>query len=94
VLGSSDYGAQVAAHFGLPFCFAHFITDGAGAEAALDLYRAGYRPSPRHPRPHAALCVWAVAAASEAQAERLFAPRALWRIGRDRGVYAPLPTQA
>jgi luciferase family oxidoreductase group 1 len=94
MLGSSDYGAQVAAHFGLPFCFAHFITDGAGAETALGLYRAGYRPSPRHPRPHAALCVWAVAAASEAEAERLFAPRALWRLGRDRGVYAPLPTQA
>jgi luciferase family oxidoreductase group 1 len=30
ILGSSDYGAQVAAHFGLPYCFAHFITDGRG----------------------------------------------------------------
>ena len=26
MLGSSDYGAQVAAYFGLPYCFAHFIT--------------------------------------------------------------------
>ena len=39
ILGSSDYGAQVAAHFGLPYCFAAFITDGAGAAEALSLYR-------------------------------------------------------
>jgi luciferase family oxidoreductase group 1 len=92
LLGSSDYGAQVAAYFGLPFCFAHFITDGAGTEEALTLYRAQYRPSPRHPTPHAALCVWALAAPTEAEAEHLFASRALWRLGRDRGVYAALPS--
>ena len=44
ILGSSDYGAQVAAYFGLPFCFAHFITDGRGVEQALGVYREGYRP--------------------------------------------------
>jgi luciferase family oxidoreductase group 1 len=92
MLGSSDYGAQVAAFFGLPFCFAHFITDGRGVEEALALYRAQYRPSPRHPAPHAALCVWALAAETEAEAERQFASRALWRLGRDRGVYAALPS--
>ncbi|MGH7042861.1 MAG: LLM class flavin-dependent oxidoreductase, partial [Acetobacteraceae bacterium] len=92
VLGSSDYGAQVAAFFGLPFCFAHFITDGRGAEEALGLYRAQYRPSPRHPAPHAALCVWALATSSEAEAEHLFASRALSRLWRDRGVQAPLPS--
>ena len=43
ILGSSDYGAQVAAHFGLPYCFAHFITDGQGCAEAIALYRsAGY----------------------------------------------------
>ena len=62
ILGSSDYGAQVAAYFGLPFCFAHFITDGRGVDQALAIYREGYRPSARHPGPHAALCVWAMAA--------------------------------
>lgn len=92
MLGSSDYGAQVAAFFGLPFCFAHFITDGHGTEEALALYRAQYRPSPRHPAPQAALCVWALAADTEAEAERLFASRAMWRLGRDRGVYAALPS--
>ena len=44
ILGSSDYGAQVAAHFGLPFCFAHFITDGKGADHALALYHERLPP--------------------------------------------------
>ncbi len=92
ILGSSDYGARVAAHFGLPFCFAHFIADGEAAGEAVDLYRTGYRPSARHPEPHAALAVWALAADTQAEAERLFTSRALWRLGRDRGVYAALPT--
>lgn len=85
MLGSSDYGAQVAAHFGIPYCFAHFITDGGGAERALGLYRRNYQPSARHPRPQAAICVWALAAATEAEAEHLFASRAHWKLGRERG---------
>jgi luciferase family oxidoreductase group 1 len=92
ILGSSDYGAQVAAYFGLPYCFAHFITDGRGTEQALATYRAQYRPSARRPVPHAALCVWAVAAETEAQAARLFASRELQRLRRDRGEYVPLPS--
>ena len=92
ILGSSDYGAQVAAHFGLPYCFAYFFGDGQGAAEAMHLYHDTYRPSARHPEPHAALAVWAVAADTQEQAERLFASRALWRLGRDRGVYAALPT--
>ena len=39
MLGSSDYGAQVAAHFGLPYAFAWFFTDGPGR-------RPGARPLP------------------------------------------------
>ncbi len=92
VLGSSDFGAQVAAHFGLRFCFAHFITDGRGAEAALNLYRAHFQPSERLAAPHAAICVWAMAAETQAEAERQFATRAVWRLGRDRGMYLPLPS--
>ncbi len=92
ILGSSDYGAQVAAHFGLPYCFAHFITDGHGAAEAIRLYRDTFRPSARLAAPYAAVCVWALAADSEAEAERLYAPRALWRLYRDRGVFVALPT--
>jgi luciferase family oxidoreductase group 1 len=92
MLGSSDYGAQVAAYFGLPFCFAHFITEGRGCEEALAIYRDGYRPSERHPEPYAAVCVWALAAETQAEAERLFSSRALARLWRDQGVFAPLPS--
>ena len=86
ILGSSDGGAQVAAYFGLPYCFAHFITDGRGATFAFDIYRENYRPSPRHPEPHGALCVWALAAETEEEADYLFQTRAYWRLTRDSGV--------
>ncbi len=92
ILGSSGYGAQVAAYFGLPYCFAHFITDGRGAAEALALYRAQYRPSAQFPEPYAGVCVWALAAESEAEAERLFMSRVMWRLGRDRGMFLPLPS--
>ena len=92
ILGSSAYGAQVAAFFGLPYCFAHFITDGNGAAEALDLYRDTYRPSPAFPAPLPALAVWAMAADTTAEADHHFSSRALWRLGRDRGVFEPLPS--
>jgi luciferase family oxidoreductase group 1 len=92
ILGSSDYGAQVAAHFGLPYCFAHFITDGQGCADAIALYRDTYRPSSRNPAPYASVCVWALAAASEAEAEYHYSARALWRLSRDRGVFVAMPS--
>ncbi len=92
ILGSSDYGAQVAAYFGLPFCFAHFITDGRGVDQAMAIYREGYRPSARHPAPHTAICVWAMTAPTQAEAARLFTSREMWRLGRDRGVFTALPS--
>ena len=85
MLGSSDYGAQLAAHLGLPYAFAYFITEGQGVEQALDLYRDTYRPSPAHPQPHAAICVWALAADTEEEAWRLFQSRARWRMDRNVG---------
>ncbi len=92
ILGSSDYGAQVAAHFGLPYCFAAFITDGEGAAEAMALYRDNYKPSFRHPRPHGAVCIWAVAGETEEAAERLFSSRAMSRLARDRGLVVALPS--
>jgi luciferase family oxidoreductase group 1 len=94
MLGSSEYGAQVAAHFGMPYCFAHFITDGAGCAEALSLYRETYRPSADHPMPYSSVCIWALAAETMAEAEALFSSRGLARLWRDRGVFAPLPSPA
>ena len=92
ILGSSDYGAQVAAYFGLPYCYAHFITDGAGSEQAMELYHQGYRPSAANPKPNAALAVFALTAATEAEAQRHFTSRALARLWRDQGRFLPLPS--
>ena len=90
VLGSSDYGAQLAAHFGLPYAFAYFFTDGQGCEQALDLYRTLYKPSERHPAPQATICVWALAADTEAEATHHALSRERWRVDRMRGQLGPL----
>jgi len=94
MLGSSNYGAQVAAHFGLPYAFAWFFTDGQGAAEALALYCKLYQPSARHPEPHSALCVWALAAETEEEAHFHFSSRAQVRLLRDRGIFAPLEPPA
>lgn len=86
ILGSSDYGAQLAAHFGLPYAFAYFFTDGHGLEQALELYRRNYKPSERHPQPQATICVWALAADTEEEARRLATSREHSRILRDVGI--------
>ena len=90
ILGSSDYGAQLAAHFGLPYAFAYFFSEGAGVDQALGLYRRNYRPSERYPRPQATICVWALAADSESEARRLLMTREYWRTGFEKGLRLPL----
>lgn len=94
MLGSSDYGAQVAAHFGLPYAFAWFFTDGKGGPEALDLYRKLYKPSARHPEPYTALCVWALAAGTEEEARFQFLSRARVRLLRDSGMFVPMEPPA
>ena len=90
MLGSSNYGAQVGAHFGLPYSFAWFFTDGRGGQEALDLYRTHYQPSARHPEPNAGICVWALAAETADEAQYHYSSRAHWQLHRDRGIYLPL----
>ncbi|KQV78785.1 LLM class flavin-dependent oxidoreductase [Rhizobacter sp. Root1221] len=92
VLGSSDYGAQLAAQLGLPYAFAYFFTDGQGAEQAVETYRQLYRGSERHPLASPTLCVWALAADTEAEARHHALSRERWRVDRGRGVLRPLPS--
>jgi len=89
MLGSSGYGAQLAAHLGLPYAFAAFITDGQGAPEALDLYRRSFRPGLLE-RPQAAVCVWALAAETEEEAWFQFRSRERTRIDRLSGRFGPL----
>ena len=71
ILGSSTYGAQVAAHFGLPYAFAsHFAPDAL--DDALAAYRQLFKPSEQLQAPHAMPCVNVIAADTDAQARRLF----------------------
>ena len=71
LLGSSLFGAQLAAMLGLPFAFAsHFAP--ADMMQALHLYRSGFKPSKQLDRPYAMLGVNVVAAATDAEARRLF----------------------
>lgn len=71
ILGSSTFGAQLAAALGLPYAFAsHFAPDQM--EPALSLYRSLFRPSEQLDRPHAMVALNVFAADSEAEARLLF----------------------
>jgi len=70
ILGSSTYGAQLAAALGLPFAFAsHFAPDQL--DTALMLYRRDFRPSARLERPYAMAGFNVFAAETDAEAEYL-----------------------
>ncbi len=90
ILGSSNYGAQLAAHFGLPYAFAYFFVDGQGAKQAVDLYKRMYKPSERHPEPQATICIWALAADTHDEACHHALGRERWRVDRAKGVLGPL----
>jgi luciferase family oxidoreductase group 1 len=70
VLGSSTYGAQLAAELGLPYAFAsHFAPDYL--LLALDAYRQRFKPSAQLDRPYAMVGVNIIAAETDAEARRL-----------------------
>ena len=71
ILGSSLFGAELAAMLGLPFGFAsHFSPEYL--DQAMALYRRKYRPSARNPEPHAIAAISVAAAPTEAEARFLF----------------------
>jgi luciferase family oxidoreductase group 1 len=90
ILGSSLYGAQLAAYLGLPYAFAsHFAPDLL--EQALDVYRETFRPSARWPKPHAMVGVNVIAADSDGEGARLLTSLQQRFLGMRRGVRGPLP---
>jgi luciferase family oxidoreductase group 1 len=71
ILGSSLYGAQLAAALGLPYAFAsHFAPDAL--HAALAEYRNRFQPSAQLERPYAMAGVNVFAAHTDREAQRLF----------------------
>jgi luciferase family oxidoreductase group 1 len=90
ILGSSLYGAQLAAHLGLPYAFAsHFAPDLL--LQALQVYRAGFQPSPQWPEPHTMVGVNVVCADSDEEAAFLFTSIQQRFLGMQRGRRGPLP---
>jgi len=70
ILGSSTFGARLAAELGLPYAFAsHFAPDQL--LPALQLYRSHFKPSAQLERPYAMVGVNVIAADSDAEARRL-----------------------
>ena len=71
ILGSSLFGAQLAAALGLPYAFAsHFAP--AALSQALDVYRSQFRPSAQLDAPYAMVAANVVAADTDDEARRLF----------------------
>jgi luciferase family oxidoreductase group 1 len=70
ILGSSDYGAQVAAGLGVGFAFARHL-NRRGAEAAIALYREAFQPSSALAEPRVILTVSGICADSAERAEEL-----------------------
>lgn len=71
ILGSSLFGAHLAALLGLPYAFASHFAPAALGEA-LATYRARFEPSEQLSRPHAMAGVNVVVADTDAEAKRLF----------------------
>jgi luciferase family oxidoreductase group 1 len=89
LLGSSGYSAELAGLIGSGFAFAHHFATHDPV-AAMASYRAHFKPSPGLAKPHAILAVAAVAADSDAEAERLVTTVDLNYVRRQKGEHLPL----
>jgi len=90
ILGSSLFGAQLAALLGLPFAFAsHFAP--AELDRALALYRERFRPSAQLERPYAMVGLGLAAAETDAEARRLFSSIQQAFVNLRTGRPGPLP---
>jgi len=71
ILGSSLYGAQLAAMLGLPYAFASHFAPAALLQA-LEVYRSMFKPSAQQATPYAMAGLHVVAADTDEEARRLF----------------------
>jgi luciferase family oxidoreductase group 1 len=90
ILGSSTYGAQLAAHLGLPYAFASHFAPGQMHDA-IAIYRDRFRPSDRLARPHVMLGVNIFAADTDAEARRLYSSLQQAFVNLRRGRPGKLP---
>ena len=71
ILGSSLFGAQLAAALGLPYAFASHFAPGHMMQA-IEVYRAQFRPSDQLEQPYVMLGFNVIAADTDDEAKRLF----------------------
>lgn len=90
ILGSSLYGAQLAAHLGLPYAFASHFAPAALGEA-LGVYRAQFRPSAQLARPHAMMAVNVFAGESDEEGRYLMTSMQQAFANLHRGTPMPIP---
>jgi luciferase family oxidoreductase group 1 len=81
ILGSSTFGAQLAAILGLPYAFASHFAPPA-LQAAVSIYRAQFRPSEQLDHPHVIAAVNVIAADTEADAQAQLEASSRARVGR------------
>ena len=93
ILGSSLFGAQLAAYLGLPYAFASHFAPAMLAEA-LEVYRRTFRPSERLEKPHVMIAVGVAAAETDAEATFLRSSQllAFARLRSGRPGKLPRPT--
>jgi luciferase family oxidoreductase group 1 len=84
ILGSSLFGAQLAAELGLPYGFASHFAPHA-LDPALPLYRERFRPSEQQATPYALVGVNIIAADTDEEARRLFTTQQMSFVGIFRG---------
>ncbi len=90
ILGSSLFGAQLAASFGLPYAFASHFAPAQLLEA-LQAYRARFRPSAQLAKPYVMLGLNVIAADTDAEAQRLLTSLQQAFINLRQGTPGPLP---
>jgi luciferase family oxidoreductase group 1 len=95
ILGSSDFGAQVAGMLGLPFSFAHHFA-GGNTDHAIAVYRDAFRPSEVLDEPYLMLGVAVICAETDARAQWLAGPGrlAMVRLRTGRPGRYPTPEEA
>lgn len=90
LLGSSLFGAQLAAALGLPYAFAsHFAPDAM--QQAMMVYHRDFRPSSSWPAPFAMLALNVVVAETDAEARRLFTTQQKAFVNLRRGLQGLVP---
>lgn len=90
MLGSSTYGAQVAAALGLPFCYAHHFAMSGDVDSAVHIYRSGFQPSPRFPEPHLMISASVLAAGTTEEARYLTGPSRIMALSLRTGRLGPI----